>query len=358
MTELRLVSADSHVNEPPELFRQRLPVALRDRAPRVEMVDGVECLVMEGLRPRRMPQGRGAANGEALERAQAGGWEPALRIRDQDRDGVSAEVVFPTLALQACFAGADPTLQLALATAYNDWAAEVFAAHPDRFAVAAVVPMLDIAAACAEAERTAGLGMRALFLPCRVPERAYNDPAFDDFWRVANQIGAPLTFHAGTGHEPRVTRGPGGAVINYILGAQADGPHVVTHLTMAGVFERFPRLHAVTVETGSAWLAWVTTTMDEIYEKHALWAQPKLAARPSDYVRRHVHVTFQNDPVGIHNRVFTGVDALLWGSDYPHPEGTWPHSRRTVADQLAGVPDDERRRIAGGTCARLFGFAA
>jgi predicted TIM-barrel fold metal-dependent hydrolase len=126
---------------------------------------------------------------------------------------------------------------------------------------------------------------------------------------------------------------------------------------MAGVFERFPRLHAITVETGSAWLAWVTTTMDEIYEKHAMWARPKLAAAPSEYVKRHVHVTFQHDPVGIHNRVFTGVDALLWGSDYPHPEGTWPHSRAALAAQLAGVPDDEQRRIAGATCARLFGFA-
>jgi predicted TIM-barrel fold metal-dependent hydrolase len=311
---------------------------------------------MEGMRPRKMPKGRMGLEGEALERATAGGWQPAERVHDQDRDGVSAEVVFPTLGLQACFAGSDPTLQMALARAYNEWAAEVFASRPDRFAVAAIIPMTEIDAACAEAERAVRSGLRALFLPCQVPGRAYNDPAYEPFWIQANHLGVPLTFHAGTGHEPRITRGPGGAVINYILGAQADGPHVVTHLVMSGVFDRFPRLQIVTVETGSAWLAWVTTTMDEIYEKHHMWAQPKLRARPSDYVKRHVHVTFQNDPVGVHNRAFTGVEALLWGSDYPHPEGTWPNSRRLVAEQLAGVPEEEQRKIAGATCAKLFGF--
>jgi predicted TIM-barrel fold metal-dependent hydrolase len=358
MATPRLVSADSHVNEPPEMFAERLPASLRSRAPHVAVVDGVESLVMEGLRPRRLPRGREALTGEALERAQAGGWEPALRIRDQDRDGVAAEVVFPTLALQACFMAPDPTLQLALAQAYNDWCAEVFAPWPQRFAAAAVVPMADVAAACAEAERAARLGLRTLFLPCFPPERRYNDPVFDRFWAVAEATGLPLTFHAGTGHEPRIERGPGGAVINYILGSQVDGAHVVCYLTMSGVLERFPRLRFVTVETGSAWLAWVMTSMDEIAEKHAMWAQPKLALRPSEYVRRQGHVTFQNDPVGVHNRVFTGVDALLWGSDYPHPEGTWPGSRAAVAAQMRGVPDDEQAKMLGGTTARLFGFDA
>ena len=127
MSALRLVSADSHVNEPPEMFGERLDARFRDRAPRVETVDGVESLVMEGMWPRKLPKGRDVLTGEALERAQAGGWEPALRIRDQDRDGVSGEVVFPTLALQACFMAPDAGLQMALAQAYNSWVAEVFA---------------------------------------------------------------------------------------------------------------------------------------------------------------------------------------------------------------------------------------
>jgi predicted TIM-barrel fold metal-dependent hydrolase len=356
MTTYRLISADSHVNEPPEMFGERLPQGLRERAPHIEVIDGIECLVMEGMRPRKMPRGREALQGEALERAQAGGWEPVLRLRDQDKDGVSGEVIFPTLALQACFMAPDASLQMALACAYNDWVAEVFRPYPDRFAPAAVIPMLDIDAACREATRVKKLGLRSLFLPCHVPGRPYNDPAYDAFWTVAEETSLPLTFHAGTGHEPRIERGPGGAVINYLLGSQIDGAHVICYLTMSGVFDRFPKLQIVTVETGSAWLAWVMTTMDEIYEKHHMWARPKLGLRPSEYVKRQAHVTFQNDPVGVHNRSFTGVESLLWGSDYPHPEGTWPRSRASLDEQLAGVPEAEQAAMAGGTTARLFGF--
>lgn len=357
MVEERLISADSHVNEPPEIFAERLPARLRDRAPRVAEVDGVASLVIEGLRPRKLPRGREALRGEALERAQAGGWDPALRMRDQDRDGVSGEVVFPTLGLQACFATPDPVLQMALARAYNDWVAEVFTPYPDRFAAAAVIPMSDLDAAIAEARRAADLGLRSLFLPIQMPAKPYNDPDYDRFWAVAEEIGLTLSFHAGTGHEPRIERGPGGAVINYLLGSQADGAHLICYLTMSGVLERFPGIQIVTVETGSAWLAWVVTTMDEIYERHQMWAQPKLRLKPSEYVARQAHVTFQNDPVGIANRSFTGVAALIWGSDYPHPEGTWPHSRASLERQLAGVPDAERKAMVGGTAARLFGFA-
>jgi predicted TIM-barrel fold metal-dependent hydrolase len=358
MSNERLISADSHVNEPAEMFGQRIPAALRERAPRVEEIDGVPSLLIEGMRPRKLPRGREALSGEALERAQAGGWDPSLRMRDQDRDGVSGEVVFPTLGLQACFSSPDPALQMALARAYNDWVAEVFGPHPQRFAAAAVVPMADIDAAIEEADRAAKLGLRSLFLPIQMPAKPYNHPDYDRFWAVAEGLGLPLTFHSGTGHEPRIERGPGGAVINYILGSQADGAHLICYLTMSGVLERFPTLQVVTVETGSAWLAWVVTTMDEIYEKHQMWATPKLALKPSEYVKRQAHVTFQNDPVGVANRRFTGVESLVWGSDYPHPEGTWPCSRESLAQQLAGVPADERAAMVGGTAARLFGFDA
>ncbi len=356
MDDLLLISADSHVNEPPEMFAERLEARWRDRAPHVETIDGVECLVMEGMRPRKMPRGRDALTGEALERASAGGWEPSARIRDQDRDGVSAEVVFPTLGLQACFMAPDGDLQLALARAYNDWCADVFTPHPQRFAAAAVIPTADVDGACAEARRAAKRGLRSLFLPCHPPGRRYNDPVFDPFWATAEEIGLPLTFHAGTGHEPRIERGAGGAVINYLLGSQIDGAYVITYLTMAGVLERYPGIRIVTVETGSAWLAWITTQMDEIYKKHHMWVQPKLAELPSFYVKRQAHVTFQWDPVGVANWTFTGADALVWGSDYPHPEGTWPRSRELALAQTAAVPEGVRRKMLGETAARLFAF--
>jgi len=343
------ISADSHVTEPVELYAERVKPSLRDRAPHIRDVDGWRTLFVEGLRPRKL------MTAGQLAEATTGDWDPDVRVRDQERDGVRAEVIFPTFALQACFTSEDPELQLALCRAFNDWAAEVFPST-GRLLPVATVPMLDIDDGIAEAKRAAGLGFRALFLPAQVPQRPYNDPEYDRFWAVAQDLGLPLTFHSGTGHEPRVASGPGGAVINYLLGAQLDGPMVLLMLAAGGALDRFPGLRVVTVETGAAWLAWVMTQADAIYEDHAAYARPKLSIKPSELIRRQAHATFMYDPVAINNRATTGVETLLWGNDYPHPEGTWPKSQEVCAGQFDGVPDDELAAIVGGTASRVFNF--
>lgn len=345
------ISTDSHVTEPISLYAERVAPDYRDRAPWIEPGEGgMRTIHMEGLRPRTL------MSAQQLEEAVVGGWDPDIRIRDQERDGVSAEVIFPTFALQACFAPDDAGLQLALSRAYNNWVAEVFADRPERFAATGLIPMLDVDAAIVEAQRVADLGLRVLFLPAQVPTRPYNDPAYDPFWAAACDLGLPLTFHSGTGHEPRVVRGPGGAVINYLLGAQLDGPSVLLNLAAGGALDRFPGLRVVTVETGASWLAWVMTQADEVYEAHHMWAKPKLSLKPSELIRRQCHATFMYDPAAINNRYITGVETLMWGNDYPHPEGTWPTSQAQCADQFAGVADDEVAAIVGGTAARVFGF--
>lgn len=343
------ISTDSHVTEPIELYSERVDRSYRDRAPRIEERDGWRTLIIEGLGPRKL-----MTAGELAE-AVVGDWQPDVRLRDQERDGVWAEVIFPTFALQACFSSDDAAFQRQLCRAYNDWAAEVFAGQPRLLAVG-LVPMLDIDDGVAEATRLAGLGFRSLFLPARVPSRPYNEAEYDRFWAVAEELGLPLTFHSGTGHEPRVARGPGGAVINYLLGAQLDGPMVLLSLAAGGALDRFPGLQVVTVETGAAWLAWVTTQADSIYLDHAAYARPKLSMMPSELIRRQGHATFMYDPVAINNRHITGIETIMWGNDYPHPEGTWPTSQDVCAKQFDGVPDDEVKAIVGGTAASVFGF--
>ena len=343
------ISTDSHVTEPIELYTERVDHAYRDRAPRIVEQDGWRTLLIEGLDPRKL-----MTAGE-LATAVVGDWEVDSRLRDQERDGVYAEVIFPTFALQACFASDDAEFQLQLCRAYNSWAADVFADQPRLLAVG-MVPMLDIDAGIAEAQRLAAQGFRALFLPARVPTRPYNVGDYDRFWAVAQDLGLPLTFHSGTGHEPRVVRGPGGAVINYLLGAQLDGPMVLLSLAAGGALDRFPGLRVVTVETGASWLAWIMTQADSIYLDHAAYAKPKLTLMPSELIRRQGHATFMYDPVAINNRHITGIETLMWGNDYPHPEGTWPSSQDVSAKQFDGVPDDEVKAIVGGTAMQVFGF--
>ena len=211
------ISTDSHVTEPITLYEQGVPAAYKDRVPKIVDNDGWRTIYIEGLDPRKlMPASE-------LAEAVIGDVDAASRFTDQERDGVRAEVIFPTFALQACFASDDVGLQAALCRAYNDWAMDVLG-NEHRLLPVGLVSMLDVDAAIAQAQDLAGQGCRALFLPARVPQRPYNDPEYDRFWAVAEELGLPLTFHSGTGHEPRIVRGPGGAVINYLLGAQLDGP--------------------------------------------------------------------------------------------------------------------------------------
>jgi predicted TIM-barrel fold metal-dependent hydrolase len=347
---LTYISTDSHVTEPIELYAERVDAEFRSRVPHIETRDGWRSLHAEGLDPRKL------MTADQLETAVVGGFDVASRVRDQVRDGVSAEVIFPTFALQACFASDDPRLQVQLCRAYNGWAAEVFSGAPTLLATGAV-PMLDIDDGIAEAQRLADAGFRALMLPARVLTRPYNDPEYDRFWVVAEELGLPLTFHSGTGYEPRITRGPGGAVVNYVMGAQLDGPMVILSLAAGGALDRFPGLGIVTVETGASWLAWIMTQADAIYQDHAMYARPKLSMLPSELIRRQCAATFMYDPVAVHNRHFTGLETLMWGNDYPHPEGTWPDSQSTNARQFAGVPDDDVRAIVSGNAARVFGFS-
>jgi predicted TIM-barrel fold metal-dependent hydrolase len=343
------ISTDSHVTEPIELYVERVDADFRDRVPRIENRDGWRTLLAEGLDPRRL------MTADQLEVAIVGGTDPDERARDQERDGVSAEVIFPTFALQSCFASDDPALQLQLCRAYNGWAHEIFGGHP-RLLAPGAVPMLDIDAGIAEARRLADVGFRALFLPARVKTRPYNDAEYDRFWAVAQDLGLPLTFHSGTGYEPRLVRGPGGAVINYLMGAQLDGPMVLLALAAGGALDRFPDLRFVTVETGAAWLGWIMTQADTIYEDHIMYARPKLSMRPSELIRRQCAATFMFDPVAVNNRHITGLETLMWGNDYPHPEGTWPSSQEVAAKQFADVPDDELEQIVGGNAVDVFGF--
>ena len=120
--------------------------------------------------------------------------------------------------------------------------------------------------------------------------------------------------------------------------------------------ERHAGLRVVLVECGAGWLAWALEAMDDAYREHHMFVRPKLAEPPSFYFRRQGAVTFQRDPVGIANRAFTGDRCLLWGSDYPHPEGTYPRSREILAEQLLGVPQESIDRITWRNAAELYGL--
>jgi predicted TIM-barrel fold metal-dependent hydrolase len=333
---------------------ERVPAKFRDQAPMLRLHEEDS---EEAQRARRREERLVAKMDEEdlVRHRRMEGRDPALRIKDQDLEGVRGEVIFGPLFFDN---SPVPGLDLAVCKAFNDWAAELFGPYPDRFAVSAALAVADIPAAVAEVYRIAKLGYRCVNLPAQQPQLPYNRPDYDPLWAALQETGIVVNFHVGTGHTPQAEKGPGGPVINYVLFAQGDGPLVVTYMSASGILKRFPGLRWAVVESGAAWLAWVLQSMDQIYKKHHMWRrdQDELDLLPSEYFKRQGHACFMEDPVAVQNRNVTGAHTILFGTDYPHHEGTFPHTQEVIQRIFAGVPAEETQVMVGGAGAELYGF--
>ncbi len=356
-----VISADTHANEPAGLWRERIDARYRDRLPRIEVdANGVRWSVMEGFRPTKLRESN--FKGEDLTRSKAGA-QPEERLRDLHADGVDAEIIFPNKGL-SMWATSDPVFANAMCKVYNEWAWETFARYNDRLSPLAAVATGDLDGAIAELERTAALGFRGFTIPCKpnwgahdAEGRNYNLPEFDRLWACVQATGKPVTFHVSTGRDPRAARGDGGAVINYVAHSLAPTIEPVVNLCASGVLERFPGVRFATIEAGIGWVPWALTAMDEGYHKHHMWAFPKLKSLPSEYFRRHGYASFGEDPPGLDLLERCGLeDNFLWANDYPHHEGTWPHSAEAIERTMSGLSDSQRAKILGLNAAKLFGF--
>jgi len=259
-----IVSADCHVAEPPDLWQTRIDDRFRHRLPRIEVdANGEKWSVVEGHRRVRVRDLK--LDGEDLERANAGSRDPEERLRDHARDGIDAEVIYPNRGLQM-WSSPDVEMQAAMCRVWNDWAIEVFGAHRERMAPVAAIAPADLDGAVQEVRRVAKLGYRGVFLPVQPLGTAppserrpgYHLPIYEPLWAAIAESGLPISFHVGTGKDPRTATGNGGAVINYVVHALATAIEPVVQLCASGVLERHPDLKFVTVEAGIGWLAWTT----------------------------------------------------------------------------------------------------
>jgi predicted TIM-barrel fold metal-dependent hydrolase len=131
----------------------------------------------------------------------------------------------------------------------------------------------------------------------------------------------------------------------------------VANLCCSGVFERFPNLRFATIESGIGWVAWLLQAMDESYYKQHFYLNPRLKEAPSEYYRRHGFATFQEDPPGLSlARPYGLIDNIMWANDYPHHEGTWPHSAEAIERTMNHLTDGERAKVLGLTAAKFFNF--
>jgi predicted TIM-barrel fold metal-dependent hydrolase len=342
-------SADSHVLEPNELWLD-LPAALRDRGPRTVVEESRELVFFDGQFIKRDP----IDFAESIRPPGAASVIP--RIADLDAENIWAEVLYPSAGLWI-YLTKDGELATACAQIYNDWLLDSFMKASPRFVGVALLPVADVKMACKELERVASLGYKAVLLPCSPPNSLYNSDEFEPLWRAAEEANLRLCFHVGTGDFPIVERGSGGAVINYVETFYPP-QRAVSYLVAAGVLDRHPSLHAVFVEGGASWLPALMERMDEGYKQHHRFVDPVLSALPSDIIARQVHATFQHDRALLSTLDITGLGAVMWGSDYPHLEGTWPNSKQILDDLFSDSADDVRQAVTCDNVMELFNIPA
>src|SRR5262249_46091396 len=353
MSELPLISADSHVNEPGNLWTERIDKQFRDRAPRVvEHLAGQKpgaYLVLEGIPPTHLAQGMGAGtepeeplsffHGSTDKAARPGGWDPAERVKDMDLDGVEADVIYTTLGFRQ-FWLTDEALQRACFRVYNDWLAEYCAYAPKRLAGLALISLYDIDAAIEELRRCAPRGFKGALIWASPPEdRPYSSPLYDPFWAAAQELGVPISLHSitGMGAESRlaIKQPVDRYVRSTVLSHEVQRTLVV--LIFSGVLERFPALTIVSAENEVGWIPFFLQKLDQAYEEYRYLYPVPLKLRPTEYFRRQVFATFIDDRVGVASREFIGVPNIMWSSDYPHTVSPWPPCRAAVARDLDGA---------------------
>jgi predicted TIM-barrel fold metal-dependent hydrolase len=372
MPNYKIISADSHMVEPPDLWTARLDKRFRDLAPHVEDNEKGSFFVAPGIPPSRVSLGFAAGrSGQELKEyfkkgthamARPSSWDPVERIKDQDIDGVSAVVLYTTFGMPL-FRLEDAELQRACFKVYNDWVAEFCSHAPTRLQAIGLISLEEIEPAIRELERCAKLGLKGgQIWGAPPPERPFWTAEYDPFWSVAEKLHVPLSLHTGTGKERRdktkaqrrAKRGPF-MTRNYMNGIQAI-QRSFTDIIFGGVLERFPRLMLISAENDSGWFPHYLYRLDHAFEKFNAMSDEPLPMAPSHYVRRQVMVTFQDDPIGPMTARFFGENNYMWASDFPHTDCTWPNSRNVIERDFADVPDPVRDKIVFGNAARVYGI--
>lgn len=357
-------SGDSHFMEPADLFDNGLPKSLADRMPKSRKFDGYEIVTVDGQEFRRnmpKPGKDGETMSDLVNKRAPGANDPKLRLKDLDEEGIWAEVTFPSIGIWASSIRS-PDLMREGIKVLNDWARDYIMKASPRLVPTASVSLLDVDDAVAEVERSAENGFRAVFLPTAPPhgQKPYHYlDHWDPLWTALEANNMVLAFHIGT--EPVdadqqfgvVYRGPGGAVLNYTQ-TTFGGQIATMQMVASGALDRHPNLKVLVSEGGATWGPFLGDRMNEGYRQHGMYVRPQLSKPPKEFIYEQVYASFQHDESAVAAMQHMGWRNVMWGSDYPHLEGTFGHTQKTLHELFDDVPEEVRKRITVGAFQDLF----
>jgi len=370
MSDYKLISSDSHVMEPKNLWLDWIDPKYKDRAPYVKREGDFDQWYADGdvkfgVVGSNTQAGLRFENPEDItvegnyEEVRKGGYDPHEHVRDMDVDSVSAGVIYPSMGLTTWVIPSSDLLT-AVFKAYNNWLADFCKPYPKRLRGLGMLNLDSVEDGVKELYRINDIGLAGAMIPQRPVFGRYDHPMYEPLWDSAEECDMPLAIHIGTSRWI-----PGGitpfgtdkGLVEHVNQEYHMKDNIVA-LLYSDVFDRHPDLRIGVAEYEISWAPYLFNRMDRIYNERPTkfnFRHPD-NRMPSDYFKSNMFLSFQEDDLGIQLREYVGVNTLMWGSDYPHAESTFPKSREIVDRILNGIPEEEKILIAGGNCAKMFGI--
>lgn len=358
-----IISADSHVAEPPDTYVARIDKKFKDRAPMmVHDERRGDIFLIEGSKqpiPLALVSAAGkppeelSPKGAVWDKLHKGGWEPQARLVAQEQDGIAAEVLYPSVGMEICNIP-DLDLKKACMDAYNLWLAEFCAPAPHRLIGMGQAAVRTPQDGIQDLERIKQLGFKGVMLPGRPGMADYHDPIYDEFFEAAIALELVCSFHILTSGEG-LTQGYRGSKINSFMSIVRGNQDLMSMFVFDGIFMRHPKLQIVSVEADGGWVPHFMYRMDHAYQRHRHWMRgQELEKPPSAYFREHIYFTFQDDYTAFMFKDHMNIERMMWANDYPHSDSTWPWSQQVLTEQLAHMTEDEQNLVLHDNVAHLY----
>jgi predicted TIM-barrel fold metal-dependent hydrolase len=357
------ISADSHISETEDCFREIDP-KFEDRRPRaiydekrgaiLEIADlgirvpmGIICTA--GRKPEQFAD---PVHWHELHRA---GHDPQARLAIQDEEGIAAEVLYPSLGMVLCN-HPDVHYKKACFAAYNRWLGAFCELSPQRLIGIPIISMRTPAEAAEELRAAHALGFRGVMLPGDPEVEDYDHACYDDFWSLCEELHIPVSFHILTTKDGILERVRGSRLVHQIVTVRGL-QNIMMMMILGGVFDRHPDLNVVCVESDAGWVPHFKFRMDHAYERHRFHLRAEtLQQMPSTYFDHNIFVTFQDDYSVKQVKDGRNLERVMWATDFPHSDGTYPHSRAVMAEVTAGMTATERDNLVVNNAAGLYGI--